>query len=58
MINELMQYKWIIGLSLILIVSIVYKIFNRKSKNLKSLEDEYNKILTSEDYKVKGRFEE
>ena len=56
MINELISNKWFwifVGLT----IATIYKIFFSKDKTLQRLENEYSEIISSNKYKVKGRYE-
>ncbi|MBS3174987.1 hypothetical protein J4440_03855 [Candidatus Woesearchaeota archaeon] len=53
---EAIQNKWIwLGLGLIA-AFIAYKLFTRKDPVIEEIENEYNDLLNSDKYKVKGQY--
>ena len=56
MINELISNKWVwFGIGLFALI-IVQRLFFSKDKATEILEREYNEIINSEKYKVKGQY--
>lgn len=53
-----MDNTFLIGAYIILGLYIFYKIFFKKNKFSEDYEKLYNKILNSDDYKVKGQYDE
>ena len=47
----------LIGLGIIMGIYLLYKILFSKSKFEEDYEKTYNKILTSEEYRVKGQYD-
>ena len=58
MLVEILNNKiiWFIGAGIVL--AIVYRMIFAKDKTFKAVEEEYNEVVSSKKYKVKGRFEE
>lgn len=57
MISELINNKMFIVASLFIGSFIVFKILTRKNKDLVRLEVEYNEVVNSDKYKVKGQYD-
>ena len=58
MFAELANNKLLLfGLAFVVAVAI-YKIFNKKDRVMKEIEREYNEVVTSDKYKVKGQHSE
>ena len=55
-LKELLNNNLIVMGSAVIVLYFAYKILNRKDKSLQNLEVEYNDLVTSEKYKVKGQF--
>jgi len=53
---ETITGKWFIVAVIGVLAAAAYILFSRKDKNLEALENEYNEILTGEEYKVKGQY--
>ena len=47
----------LIGLGIMLVVYLLYRILFSKSKFEEDYEGLYNKVLTSEEYRVKGQYD-
>jgi len=47
----------LIGLGIMLVVYLLYRILFSKSKFEEDYERIYNKVLTSEEYRVKGQYD-
>lgn len=57
MISELLHNKLFLISAGLFAVFIFYKIFFRKDKFTENLENEYNEILNSDKYKVRGQYD-
>ncbi len=55
-LKELFNNSWFVVIGVGLIIYTAYKILNKKNKTLEQLEIEYNELVNSEKYKVKGQF--
>lgn len=54
--EQILEYKWyLVALVCLLSYYLYTKLSNKKSETL--LQQEYNKILTSEEHKVKSQFD-
>ncbi len=56
MIMEIITNKWVALVAVVVIGFVVYRLINKKDSGLDELEAEYNEILTSDKYKVKGQY--
>ncbi|HZX12234.1 MAG TPA: hypothetical protein VFE88_02150 [Candidatus Nanoarchaeia archaeon] len=55
---EFLSYKAVVGIIVVLAGLAVYRFFfSQKSAGKEALEREYEEILTSDKYKVKGQWE-
>ena len=55
---EIFQNRLVLfGLALIA-AAVLYKIFNGKDRLMEEIETEYNELLNSDKYKVKGQYSE
>ena len=52
---ELLQNKYLIFGIVLFVIVILYNLFSTKNKTENILKGEYNQILNSEKYKVKGQ---
>lgn len=52
---ELIENKYLILGTIIFIIAVIYSLFTNKNKTKDLLEVEYEDILNSEKYKVKGQ---
>jgi len=48
---------FLIGLGLLIVIYIMYKLFVGKVQVVSDYEKTYNKILTSDEYKVKSQYD-
>ncbi len=58
MITEIMSNRWFLIGAAVVVAVIAYKLFNRKDAALEEIEKEYEEVLTSDKYKVKGQYSE
>ena len=50
--------QWVLGASLIAGLYLFYKLFELVDRPSKKLKHEFDKILDSDEYKVRGKFED
>jgi hypothetical protein len=53
----IMNNSVLIGLGIVVLIYLMYKMFFGKIKISSEYETTYDQILTSEDYKVKGQYD-
>jgi len=53
----IVENRWIIALIGLAVVYLGYRIFTAVSKSQKLYQENVDKIINSDEYKVKGRFE-
>ena len=53
-----MDKTFLVGIYVVVGIYIFYRIFFRKNKFSDEYEKTYNKILNSDEYKVKGQYDE
>lgn len=56
MIMDIMTNKLFIAGFVLVLIAITYNLLNRKDNNLEQLEAEYEEVLNSDKYKVKGQY--